>query len=162
MSTYIAYDKFEQSPTQERQAVRLKRVHNLTRKQAETNACNSGTTYDMQYPHGVFLRGPPGKCGKTLLANAIAESESSQRVMDTLLTELDVLGSRNFFHVIAATNRLDMIDPAMLAQGAIRAHNARRSEHILWEKCDGYSLPFIQNPYHTPIPSSYSAQSMRR
>ncbi|CAG8766758.1 9864_t:CDS:2, partial [Acaulospora colombiana] len=40
-------------------------------------------------------------------------SESSARVVNTLLTELDGLDSRRGVHVIAATNRPDMIDPAM-------------------------------------------------
>ena len=39
--------------------------------------------------------------------------------MNTLLTELDGLGDRNGVFVIAATNRPDMIDPAMLRPGRL-------------------------------------------
>ncbi|KAI5290311.1 hypothetical protein KEM54_001882 [Ascosphaera aggregata] len=47
-------------------------------------------------------------------------SEASARVVNTLLTELDGLGSsRNGIYVIAATNRPDIIDPAMLRPGRL-------------------------------------------
>ncbi|CCA68286.1 related to RIX7-AAA-type ATPase required for biogenesis and nuclear export of 60S ribosomal subunits [Serendipita indica DSM 11827] len=46
-------------------------------------------------------------------------SESSARVVNTLLTELDGLDSRKGVHVIAATNRPDMIDPAMCRPGRL-------------------------------------------
>ncbi|KAH0544663.1 hypothetical protein FGG08_001168 [Glutinoglossum americanum] len=86
-------------------------------------------------PTGVLLWGPPG-CGKTLLAKAVAnesranfisvkgpellnKSEASSRVVNTLLTELDGLGNRAGIHVIAATNRPDIIDPAMLRPGRL-------------------------------------------
>ncbi|KAI9798708.1 MAG: hypothetical protein M1825_005035 [Sarcosagium campestre] len=46
-------------------------------------------------------------------------SESSARVVNTLLTELDGLSSRAGIHVIAATNRPDIIDPAMLRPGRL-------------------------------------------
>lgn len=39
--------------------------------------------------------------------------------MNTLLTELDGLGDRKAVFVIAATNRPDMIDPAMLRPGRL-------------------------------------------
>ncbi|KAG6915816.1 hypothetical protein DXG01_009690 [Tephrocybe rancida] len=96
---------------------------------------------------GVLLWGPPG-CGKTLLAKAVANeskanfisvkgpellnkldalvprrddnlSESSARVVNTLLTELDGLDARKAVYVIAATNRPDMIDPAMVRPGRL-------------------------------------------
>ncbi|KAL0068556.1 Ribosome biogenesis ATPase rix7 [Marasmius tenuissimus] len=84
---------------------------------------------------GVLLWGPPG-CGKTLLAKAVAnesranfisvkgpellnKSESSARVVNTLLTELDGLDARKSVYVIAATNRPDMIDPAMVRPGRL-------------------------------------------
>ncbi|KAF6060517.1 ATPase associated with various cellular activities (AAA) family protein [Candida albicans] len=43
-------------------------------------------------------------------------SESSSRVVNTLLTELDGLNDRKGVFVIGATNRPDMIDPAMLSR----------------------------------------------
>ncbi|RXW18775.1 hypothetical protein EST38_g7091 [Candolleomyces aberdarensis] len=46
-------------------------------------------------------------------------SESSARVVNTLLTELDGLDSRKGVYVIAATNRPDMIDPAMVRPGRL-------------------------------------------
>jgi ribosome biogenesis ATPase len=47
------------------------------------------------------------------------QSESSARVVNTLLTELDGLDSRKSVYVIAATNRPDMIDPAMVRPGRL-------------------------------------------
>ncbi|KAH6683283.1 ribosome biogenesis ATPase-like protein RIX7 [Halenospora varia] len=46
-------------------------------------------------------------------------SEASSKVVNTLLTELDGLGSRKGIYVVAATNRPDMIDPAMLRPGRL-------------------------------------------
>lgn len=46
-------------------------------------------------------------------------SEASSRVVNTLLTELDGMGSRAGIFVIAATNRPDMIDSAMLRPGRL-------------------------------------------
>lgn len=46
-------------------------------------------------------------------------SEASARVVNTLLTELDGLASREGIYVIAATNRPDIIDPAMLRPGRL-------------------------------------------
>lgn len=46
-------------------------------------------------------------------------SESSARVVNTLLTELDGLSNRQGIYVIAATNRPDIIDPAMLRPGRL-------------------------------------------
>ncbi|SJX61383.1 related to RIX7-AAA-type ATPase required for biogenesis and nuclear export of 60S ribosomal subunits [Sporisorium reilianum f. sp. reilianum] len=46
-------------------------------------------------------------------------SESSSRVVNTLLAELDGLESRVQTYVIAATNRPDMIDPAMCRPGRL-------------------------------------------
>ena len=48
-----------------------------------------------------------------------AMSESSARVVNTLLTELDGLSSRAGIYVIAATNRPDIIDTAMLRPGRL-------------------------------------------
>lgn len=46
-------------------------------------------------------------------------SESSSRVVNTLLTELDGLNNRQGIFVIGATNRPDMIDSAMLRPGRL-------------------------------------------
>ena len=46
-------------------------------------------------------------------------SESSARVVNTLLTELDGLSNRQGIFVIAATNRPDIIDEAMLRPGRL-------------------------------------------
>lgn len=46
-------------------------------------------------------------------------SESSSRVVNTLLTELDGVGDRKGIFVVAATNRPDMIDSAMMRPGRL-------------------------------------------
>lgn len=48
-----------------------------------------------------------------------AESQSSSRLVNTLLTEMDGMTGRKQVFVIAATNRPDMIDPAMLRPGRL-------------------------------------------
>jgi ribosome biogenesis ATPase len=48
-----------------------------------------------------------------------ALSESSARVVNTLLTELDGLDARRGIFVLAATNRPDMLDPAMCRPGRL-------------------------------------------
>ncbi|KAI9711068.1 MAG: hypothetical protein M1812_007262 [Candelaria pacifica] len=48
-----------------------------------------------------------------------SKSEASARVVNTLLAELDGLESRTSIYVIAATNRPDIIDPALLRPGRI-------------------------------------------
>lgn len=48
-----------------------------------------------------------------------AGSEASARVVNTLLTELDGLDDRAGIYVVAATNRPDMIDEAMLRPGRL-------------------------------------------
>lgn len=48
-----------------------------------------------------------------------ALSEASARVVNTLLTELDGLSAREGIYVIAATNRPDIIDDAMLRPGRL-------------------------------------------
>ncbi|KAI9292522.1 AAA-domain-containing protein [Neoconidiobolus thromboides FSU 785] len=47
------------------------------------------------------------------------QSEVSARVVNTLLTELDGAEGRNNVFIIAATNRPDIIDPAMLRPGRL-------------------------------------------
>ena len=51
-----------------------------------------------------------------------ALSEASSRVVNTLLTELDGMAARTGIYVIAATNRPEMIDPAMLRPGRLGKH----------------------------------------
>jgi ribosome biogenesis ATPase len=46
-------------------------------------------------------------------------SEASSRVVNTLLTELDGLSTRDGIYLIGATNRPDIIDPAMLRPGRL-------------------------------------------
>ncbi|KAG0129601.1 P-loop containing nucleoside triphosphate hydrolase protein [Tuber indicum] len=46
-------------------------------------------------------------------------SESSSRVVGTLLTELDGFNDRKGIYIIAATNRPDMIDPSILRPGRL-------------------------------------------
>lgn len=46
-------------------------------------------------------------------------NEASKRVVNQLLTEMDGLDRRNEIFVIAATNRPDMIDPAMIRPGRL-------------------------------------------
>jgi ribosome biogenesis ATPase len=46
-------------------------------------------------------------------------SEASSKVVNTLLTELDGLSNRAGIYVVAATNRPDAIDPAMLRPGRL-------------------------------------------
>lgn len=96
------------------------------------------------------------------------QSESAARVVNTLLTELDGLDGRKNVYVVAATNRPDMIDPAMCRPGRLDkllfvdlptaderaeiiktvirkvrlAPGSRIAEEVdllVREKCDGYS-----------------------
>jgi ribosome biogenesis ATPase len=46
-------------------------------------------------------------------------NQASERVVNQLLTEMDGLESRSATFVVAATNRPDMIDPAMLRPGRL-------------------------------------------
>ncbi|CAG8476911.1 29392_t:CDS:10, partial [Racocetra persica] len=46
-------------------------------------------------------------------------SETSARIVNTLLTELDGLENRKQVYIIAATNRPDIIDPAMMRPGRL-------------------------------------------
>ncbi|KAJ2161480.1 Ribosome biogenesis ATPase rix7 [Coemansia sp. RSA 552] len=47
------------------------------------------------------------------------QSEASARVVNTLLTEIDGMEARKSVYIIAATNRPDIIDPAMLRPGRL-------------------------------------------
>ncbi|KAF8960063.1 P-loop containing nucleoside triphosphate hydrolase protein [Flammula alnicola] len=66
-------------------------------------------------------------------------SESSARVVNTLLTELDGLDARKSVYVIAATNRPDMIDPAMRAEilRTLMRKVPLGGDGMVGEKCDG-------------------------
>ena len=48
-----------------------------------------------------------------------SQSQTSERVVNQLLTEMDGLDGRKHVFVIAATNRPDIIDPAMLRPGRL-------------------------------------------
>lgn len=54
-----------------------------------------------------------------VVAETHMQSESSARVVNTLLTELDGLEPRKQVFVVGATNRPDMIDPAMVRPGRL-------------------------------------------
>ena len=75
-------------------------------------------------------------------------SESSARVVNTLLTELDGLSSRTGIFVIAATNRPDIIDPAMVRPGRLETPlfvdlpEAAERVEILQTLSRNISLPF--------------------
>lgn len=49
-------------------------------------------------------------------------AEISDRILTQLLTELDGMGGRDFINVIAATNRKDQLDPALLRSGRFDKH----------------------------------------
>jgi ribosome biogenesis ATPase len=58
-------------------------------------------------------------CYTRINGKLLTQSESAARVVNTLLTELDGLDPRKSVYVIAATNRPDMIDPAMVRPGRL-------------------------------------------
>ncbi|KAL9634619.1 MAG: hypothetical protein Q9164_003988 [Protoblastenia rupestris] len=75
-------------------------------------------------------------------------SESSARVVNTLLTELDGLSNRTGIYVIAATNRPDIIDTAMLRPGRLETllfvdlPEATERVEILQTMSRNISLPY--------------------
>ncbi|KAM9931253.1 hypothetical protein OXX80_009090, partial [Metschnikowia pulcherrima] len=84
-------------------------------------------------------------------------SESSARVVNTLLTELDGLNDRQGIFVVGATNRPDMIDPAMLRPG--------RLDKTLYielpsaeERCE--ILKTITKANHTPLARDVDLQEV--
>merc|ERR1712158_268560 len=77
--------------------------------------------FGMQPSRGVLFYGPPG-CGKTLLAKAIANECQANFISikgPELLTEMDGMGSKKNVFIIGATNRPDIIDPAILRPGRL-------------------------------------------
>jgi ribosome biogenesis ATPase len=50
------------------------------------------------------------------------QNEASMRVVSALLAELDGVEARTGIHILAATNRLDAIDGAMLRPGRFGTH----------------------------------------
>ncbi|KAF8002857.1 hypothetical protein HF325_002102 [Metschnikowia pulcherrima] len=84
-------------------------------------------------------------------------SELSARVVNTLLTELDGLNDRQGIFVVGATNRPDMIDPAMLRPG--------RLDKTLYielpsaeERCE--ILKTITKANHTPLARDVDLQEV--
>ncbi|CUS08415.1 unnamed protein product [Tuber aestivum] len=55
----------------------------------------------------------------SLVPHRTESSEHSIRIVNTLLTELDGLNDRKGIYIIGATNRLDIIDPAILRPGRL-------------------------------------------
>jgi len=52
----------------------------------------------------------------------VSESKTTERVVSQLLTELDGIEPRSHVIVLAATNRLDMVDPSILRSGRFGTH----------------------------------------
>ena len=53
------------------------------------------------------------------LTSATLQTNASARVVNQLLTEMDGLNSRKNVFIIGATNRIDIIDPAILRPGRL-------------------------------------------
>ena len=74
-------------------------------------------------PKGVLLYGPPGT-GKTLLARAVAGGaglggghDEREQTLNQMLVEMDGFDDKGTVILIAATNRPDILDPALLRPG---------------------------------------------
>ena len=70
------------------------------------------------------------------------DNTSAERVVNQLLTEMDGLEARNATFLIAATNRPDMIDPAMLRPG--------RLDKLLYAPLAGWRGPFSRRHWGRP------------
>lgn len=90
------------------------------------------------------------------IRDASSGSPASDRVVAQLLTELDGLVPRQQVFVIAATNRLDMIDPAVLRPGRLGRHieltlpNADARADIARKICA--HIPCLNAPVPAPRP----------
>ncbi|KAL4146733.1 hypothetical protein PRNP1_012597 [Phytophthora ramorum] len=89
--------------------------------------------YGLSPSKGVLFYGPPG-CGKTLLAKAVANECQANFISikgpelltmwfgeseANLLTEMDGMGAKKNVFIIGATNRPDIIDPALMRPGRL-------------------------------------------
>ena len=103
------------------------------------------TKLGARIPKGVLLEGPPGT-GKTLLAKAVARRRGTgmggghderEQTLNQLLVEMDGFGVNEGIIVMAATNRVDILDPAILRPGrfdrkvAVGRPDVRGREEIL-------------------------------
>ena len=122
------------------------------------------TQIGARIPHGILLVGPPGT-GKTLLARAVAGEagvqflsifideidavgrkrgtglggghDEKEQTLNQLLVEMDGFGHTEGIIVLAATNRPDILDPALLRPGRfdrqiqVNAPDVKGREEIL-------------------------------
>src|SRR6266480_3817818 len=68
--------------------------------------------FDARPPRGIMLYGPPGS----------GDSQVTERVISQILTEMDGLEELHNVTVIAATNRMDLVDTALLRPGRFDRH----------------------------------------
>ncbi|KAH9255283.1 hypothetical protein BASA81_006723 [Batrachochytrium salamandrivorans] len=70
-------------------------------------------------PCVIFFDEFDALCPKRQSAGASAEEGVSQRVVNQLLTEMDSIEAKDSIYVIAATNRPESVDPAMIRFGRL-------------------------------------------